>query len=259
MRTEGIPQPVCGFPPMRCRAALLKLEAMSLTHDPTRVHAGGPRPTVRQLTRELRDVAVAVPLAVSAPFVRRWHTRWGATDEEVAAEMPGDHLIPGCPVSWTRAITIDAPPAAVWPWLVQAGFGKAGFYSNDLLDNAGHPSAVEILPEHQRLRLGDWVPMFSRVDDVTAFKVIELEPDHHLLWGKPDSTWAWTLTPLPGGGTRLVTRLRCRYDWSAPAGVALSAVLLEFGDFPMMRRMLKGIKERAEGAAPRRRARRETG
>jgi hypothetical protein len=119
-------------------------------------------------------------------------------------------------------------------------------YSNDLLDNAGHPSAVEILPEYQRLRLGDWVPMFSRIDDATAFKVIELEPAEHLLWGKPDSTWAWTLRPLPGARTRLVTRLRCRYDWSAPASAALSAALLEFGDFPMMRRMLKGIKQRAE-------------
>jgi hypothetical protein len=226
---------------------------MSVTQKPARVHAGGPRPTVRQFTRELRDVAVAVPLAVSAPLVRHWHTRWGATDDEVAAQMPGDSLIPGCQVCWTRAVSIDAPPDAVWPWLVQVGFGKAGFYSNDLLDNAGHPSAVEILPAYQRLRIGDWVPMFTKVDEVTAFQVMEIEPERHLLWAKPDSTWAWTLAPLADGRTRLVTRLRCRYDWQAPAGAVLSAVLLEFADFPMMRRMLIGIKERAEthaGARP---------
>jgi hypothetical protein len=214
------------------------------------VHVSGARPTPRQLAKQLGDLVVAIPLAAGAPLLRSWHSRWGATDTEVAAPMPGDDLVPGCQVHWTRAITIDAPPEAVWPWLAQVGFGKAGFYSNDLVDNVGHPSADDILPEYQRLRVGDWVPMFSKVDEVTAFKVKEFERGRYLLWSKPDSTWAWTLTPLPGGRSRLVTRLRGRYEWSEPAGALLSAVLLEFGDFPMMRRMLKGIKQRAE-ARPR--------
>jgi hypothetical protein len=210
------------------------------------VHVSGSRPSARQFVRQLGDVAVAIPLGALAPLLRPWHSRWGATDSEVAAPMPGDDLIPGCQVHWTRAITINAPPEAVWPWLAQAGFGKAGFYSNDLLDNVGHPSAEEILPQYQRLHVGDWVPMFSKVDEVTAFKVKEFEPGRYLLWAKPVSTWAWTLTPLPHARTRLATRLRDRYDWTAPASAALSVVLLEFGDFPMMRRMLKGIKQRAE-------------
>jgi hypothetical protein len=212
------------------------------------VHAGGRRPTPSQLVRELRDVAVAVPLAVTAPLLRRRHRRWGATAEEVSMPMPGDDLVPGCQVAWTRAITIDAPPDSVWPWLVQVGFGKAGFYSNDLLDNLGHPSADHIDSQLQRMHVGDWVPMFSRVDEATAFRMHSFEAPRQLLWSKPDSTWAWRLTPVAPSRTRLVTRIRQRYDWHSPGSAALTAVLMEFADFPMMRRMLKGIKARAEAA-----------
>jgi hypothetical protein len=212
------------------------------------VHVSGRRPSPSELARELRDVAVAVPLAVAAPLLRRWHSRWGATAEEVSMQMPGDDLIPGCQVSWTRAITIDAPPESVWPWLVQVGFGKAGFYSNDLLDNVGHPSAERIDPQLQRLHIGDWVPMFSKVDETTAFRVHSFETPQELVWSKPDSTWAWQLMPIPRSRTRLVTRIRQLYDWRSPANALLTAVLMEFADFPMMRRMLKGIKERAESA-----------
>jgi hypothetical protein len=211
------------------------------------VHVAGPGPTPRQLAGEVADVLAAVPLFACAPLLRRWHRRWGATDAEVAAAMPGDELVPGCQYTATRAVAIDAPPAAVWPWLIQVGFGKAGFYSNDLLDNVGHPSASRVVDELQGARIGDWVPMFSRVNDVTAFRIAALEPPRELLWVKPDSTWAWRLQPA-GTGTRLVTRLRILYRWDQPAGALLSVLLNEFGDFPMMRKMLRGIRERAERA-----------
>jgi hypothetical protein len=214
---------------------------------PQVVHVAGPGPTARQLAGEVADVLAAVPLFAAAPLLRRWHRRWGATEAEIAAAMPGDELVPGCQYSATRAIAIDAPPAAVWPWLIQVGFGKAGFYSNDLLDNVGHPSASRVLDDLQNPRIGDWVPMFSRVNDVTAFRVAALEPPHELLWVKPDSTWAWRLGPA-GSGTRLVTRLRILYRRDQPAGALLSLALNEFGDFPMMRKMLRGIRERAEHA-----------
>ena len=210
------------------------------------VHVGGPRPTPQQLIREIGDVAAAVPLLATAPLLRRWHRRWGATDAELAAVLPGDELVPGCQYTATRAITIAAPPEAVWPWLAQVGFGKAGFYSNDLLDNVGHPSAERILDEFQDSQIGDWVPMFSRVNDATAFRVAALEAPHHLVWAKPDSTWAWHLRPV-AGGTRLVTRLRILYRWQQqPAGALLSLLLNEFGDFPMMRKMLRTLRGRAE-------------
>ena len=150
------------------------------------VHVSGPRPGANQLAREILDVAAAVPLFATAPLVRHWHRRWGATDPEVAAVMPGDALVPGCQYQCTRAITIDAPPAAVWPWLVQVGFGKAGFYSNDLLDNVAHPSADRILDELQDPKVGDWVPMFSKVNGTTAFKIAAIKPAEELVWVKPD-------------------------------------------------------------------------
>jgi hypothetical protein len=212
------------------------------------VHVNGPRPTPGELAREIHDVAVALPLFATAPLLRHWHRRWGATDAEVAAAMPGDELVPGCQYRCTRAITIDAPAQAVWPWLVQVGFGKAGFYSDDLLDNVAHPSSDRILHEFQTPMVGDWVPMFSKVNDTTAFRIAEINPPGELVWAKPDSTWVWALRDI-GGRTRLVTRLRILYRWHRPAGALMSLVLNEFGDFPMMRKMLRTLKQRAEAGS----------
>jgi hypothetical protein len=191
-------------------------------------------------------VLADLPRFATAPLCRRWHRRWGATDDEVAAPMPGDDVIERPAYGATRAITIDATPAAVWPWLVQVGCLRAGFYADDLLDNLGHPSARTILPEFQDIHVGQWVPMSPTPTDTTAFKVAGFEPDRWLLWHQPLSTWSWRLTGLPGGRTRLVTRLRSTLDWRNPAISLFSVVLNEVGDFPMMRRMLLGIRERAE-------------
>jgi hypothetical protein len=208
---------------------------------------GGSTTRAAGRLRGLADVAAASPLFLTAPFYRRRHLRWGATDDEVAGEMPGDELVPETSFNATRAITIDAPPEDVWPWIVQIGFGRAGFYSYDLLDNAGRPSADRILAEFQQPKVGDWVPMASTVNETTAFKVKAFETNRWMLWDKPRSTWAWTLTPLQGGRTRLVVRIKDRYDWRhSPGNALLSLVLFELGDFPMMRRLLQGVKARAE-------------
>jgi len=205
-------------------------------------------PLHHRWAREVRDVVAAVPLFVSAPLLRPWHTRWGATDAEVATAMPGDDLVPGCQYRTTRAITIAAAAEAVWPWLVQVGFNRAGFYSLDLLDNLGRPSAEELLPQFQNLQVGQWVPMSPTPSGRTAFRVHSYEEPRYLLWAKADSTWCWTLTDLSGGRTRLVTRIRTRYDWRHPVDAALGVLLMEVGDFPMLRRMLHGIRDRAEPA-----------
>ena len=204
----------------------------------------------RHLFRSLADVLLASPLFLSAPLYRRRHLRWGATDAEVAAPMPGDALLPDPSFKATRAITIDAPPPAVWRWLVQIGRGRAGWYSYDFFDNASHPSATQLLPEFQHPQVGDWVPMAARVNEATAFKIRELKAPEWLVWEKPDSTWSWKLIPLTGGGTRLVSRLKARYAWRESIGSALlSLVLLELADFPMMRRLLLNLRCRAEAGA----------
>lgn len=201
----------------------------------------------RRLARSLVDVVVASPLFLFAPVCRRWHLRWGATDAEVAAPMPGDEMVLDTSFNATRAITIHAPPEAVWPWLVQIGHGRAGWYSYDLFDNGARPSADRILPEYQQLKVGDCVPMSGTVNETTAFRIKAFEDNRWILWEKPHSTWAWTLAPLYGGRTRLITRVKDRFAWRAsPGNALLSMILMEFGDFAMMRKLLLNLKRRAE-------------
>lgn len=202
----------------------------------------------RGLLGQIGSVVADVPLFVTAPLYRRWHLRWGSTSDEIASAMPGDAMFPDAQFVSTRSITINAEPIAVWPWLVQVGCGRAGFYSNDLLDNLGRPSATTIVAELQDLEIGQWVPMSpsSTPTEKTAFRVDSFEEASWMLWAKPDSTWSWRLTPTKSGGTRLVTRIHAVYDWSHPLTAILGATLMEFGDFAMMRRMLRGIKARSE-------------
>jgi hypothetical protein len=200
----------------------------------------------RHILRGLGEVLAASPLFVFAPLFRRRHLRWGASDAEVAGTMPGDELVPDPSFNATRAITIEAPAEEVWPWIVQIGYGRAGWYSYDLFDNAGRPSAEFILPELQHPKVGDWVPMFAKVNKATAFKIKAFEPNAWMLWEKPLSSWAWKLTPLDDGRTRLVARLKAVYDWHKPGSALLTLMLLELSDFAMMRKQFKGVKRRAE-------------
>lgn len=203
----------------------------------------------RELLRQIGSVAADLPRFATAPLYRSWHLRWGATDAEVAAAMPGDDLVAHAQFRPTRAVTIGAPRAAVWPWLVQVGVGRAGFYSNDLLDNLARPSLRQIDPGLQNLEIGQWVSMSPTPSQSTAWKVDSFVKNEWLLWSKPDSTWSWVLRDLRDGTTRLITRVHVHYDWSRPAYSAFGVALMEFGDFAMMRRMLLGIKERAESTS----------
>jgi hypothetical protein len=185
-------------------------------------------------------------LVVGALHFRAWHLGWGATELERSVPLPGDGLVPHPHFSATRAVTIDAPPQEVWPWIAQLGVGRAGWYSYDQLDNLGWSSARTIEPYWQSPVPGDAVSLSGSDNPRAVFRVREVRPAGLLLLEKPDSTWVWLLRPDAAGRTRLVTRLRARHR--GPAAL-LTAALLELADFPMMRRCLLGIRTRAEQAA----------
>ncbi len=179
-------------------------------------------------------------------FVRPWQLTWGATPAEVVRPLPSDALVTDPTFDATRAITLEAPPEQVWPWLVQMGLTRAGWYSYDLLDNLGRPSARRIIPELQHLQPGDIIPMSPNGQQ--GMKVLSVEPPASMVWGESEgTTWAWQLDETGTGGTRLVTRVRSRYQWFSPS-IAFS-LLVEFGDIWMMRKMLLNLRERTATSA----------
>jgi hypothetical protein len=187
-------------------------------------------------------------------MVRPRMARWGATEDEVTAAMPGDDEVTAPQLAVTRAVTIAAPPESVWPWLVQIGYHRAGWYAYDLFDNDDIPSAESILPEFQYLEVG-------QVLGEEGFAVREIEPNQHLLlafhhpktqWVVKQGVWplfghaslCFQLQPrLDGERTRLAYRVR----FAAPGLARVFMTFFEPADFLSSRRMLIGIKRRAEG------------
>ncbi|HET7518524.1 MAG TPA: hypothetical protein VFN05_12660 [Actinomycetes bacterium] len=204
-------------------------------------------PSVRQIAL-VGAVGGAGLLAVYLRLVRPWTMRWGATDEEVARPLSGDRLMTRPGFKATRAITIGAHPEHIWPWLVQLGSGRAGWYAIDRIDNAGIPSAQTVRPELQNLQVGDRIPMIAGEEVGPVVK--ELEPNRRMLWwdGKGEFTWEWLLEPVDDQTTRLLTRVQETYPplWSRRM---LYAIVASSGDIVMVRRQLRGIKARAERLA----------
>ena len=204
-------------------------------------------------------VAAGVAVATYALVARPWYLRWGATDEEVLRHLPGDDLAKDSIVGSTRAVTIGAPAEDVWPWLVQVGYARGGFYSYDWLENLfvwslggtpGYRSAETILPKHQQLGAGDSIPaappdvLGGRLAQKTSWKVLAIEPHRVLVlegWG------AFVLEPLGDRATRLIVRSRGPGVW----GRLAHYLFWEPAHFVMERRMLLGIKARAERLAQR--------
>jgi hypothetical protein len=220
-------------------------------------------------------VGAAISAAAAAAFVaarRQWRT-WGIDPQEAIRELPGDDLVDRPDATETRGIDIDAPPEAVWPWLIQMGYGRGGWYSYDAI-GMDRGSTRVVLPDLQSLAVDDVVP--THPGGGLVVKVVE--PERHLVLyldseiarrqsaehpldeatpnvqatdrfmdfasGEFAASWAFVLEPTTAGGTRLIERVRARME--APAGATvLARRLFGFGVFVMLRRQLLGIRERA--------------
>lgn len=194
-------------------------------------------------------IAGAGAVAAYVWAVRPWHLRWGATDEEVGKRLAGDELVPVAKLKATHAITINAAAADVWPWLVQMGQNRGGFYSYTWLENlAGcHMRNVsEIIPQWQELKVGDSVWLHPKAPPL---EVAAIEPGRAIVlkgWG------AFILEPIDEKTTRLIIRSQGNYDpdlKNAVLNFLLWRVAFEPAHFIMERKMLLGIKERAEKLA----------
>jgi hypothetical protein len=225
--------------------AALGIWALAGTWSGLRAIRRRRRPTIRA------GLGPAIVLAYLA--VRPWTRRWHATPPEIAATLPGDEFVPDAGLTMTRAVTIDAPPDAVWPWIVQIGQDRAGFYSYTPVENlagCAMRNADRVHDEWQDRAVGDAVPLHP----LNALPVTRLDPGRTYALGG----WYFNLVPLDDGQTRLIARTR------VPRGVAslAYAVFVEAPHFLMERRMLLNLEalvehdqtrsERRAAAGPRR-------
>jgi hypothetical protein len=182
-------------------------------------------------------------LAALYPLMRRPILTWGATTEEARSRLPGDDLLEEADGVSTRAITINAPVAAVWPWVAQMGPSpRGGAYTYDWIENLlgiDMHSVDRLLPEFQHPEVGDTIALGPN-----RMRIERVEPERVLAWRSEDRNWVWTFVLAESGGTtRLISRNRFRLPTLA---ARLGMLPMEPGSLIMERRMLRGIKERAE-------------
>ena len=181
--------------------------------------------------------------------LRRWMSRWGATPSDLARVMAGDGLLVDPTFSYTMAVVVNAPPEDIWPWLLQMGYQRGGLYSYDWLDRLfgflDRPSATRILPEFQHLAAGDKIPLGQGPN----WPVAVIEPCRALVLDMRnmagfDWVWQFGLYTVDDERTELVSRSQVRphtvWTW------LFSVLAIEPAGFVMTRRMLLGLKQRAE-------------
>lgn len=228
----------------------------------------------KQWSKTIFGIAGAVAGAVAAYvlWIRPRILKWGASDEEASRPLPGDALLPQARMEETHAITIHAPASRVWPWLVQIGHQRAGWYSYDAIHRMmGIAGSVDyedrstdrIVPELQDLSVGDAV----EIAPDAGLEVALLEPERALVLyagldmhagqpieitsERPESflltSWAWVLDPVDDQTTRLIVRIRQDYNPSLPNELMIRGII-EPGSFIMERRTMLNIKKLAEQA-----------
>jgi hypothetical protein len=186
---------------------------------------------------------IGLAVVIYMLIIRPWQLRWGATDEEFSRSMPGDELVLDPTFNATRAVTIRANPDEIWPWLVQMGYGRAGFYGYDLIENLGSNrglhSAESIIPDLQQLAVGDTLP----ISIIATYVIHSIEPNRFLVWADANEgggVFTWGLYPIDESHTRLILRFRFRHSW-------IDWLLTDWADHIAVRKMLLGIKDRVEG------------
>ena len=228
-----------------------------------------------RLPKKIRDIGDGIAgafhiAAAFLPFVRSWYRRWGATQAEIRRALPGDELVLHPKGEYTHAITIRASAAEVWPWLVQLGQSRGGYYSYELLENlvgCGIRNADQIIPEFQNLEVGDRISMHPkagypyvvaaiepgralvlqiRVDTQTkkAFDLSDTMPDEYL-----NQSWTFFLEEPDQGKTRLISR--SRNYWNQSLANTLVFGILGPISLVMDRKMLLGVKQRVESTTGR--------
>jgi hypothetical protein len=211
-----------------------------------------------------RTLGVAGLVGATAAYAElQWLGRtYGATRDERHRRLPGDHLCVNPQAVTTHAITIDAPPERVWPWLVQMGWGRGQWYTarwvDQLLFPDNGPSADRLVPEWQDLKVGDRV-LDGPPDKHCAFVVADLQPNQHLVlhsrehlppqWEQRygaaiDWSWQFVLNEPPADRTRFIFRSRLRLEPRWVEAFYLASIIP--ADFVMSRQMLHGVKRRAE-------------
>ena len=203
-------------------------------------------------TAPLAVVAALIAPAAYLLLGRNWCLTWGATEDEVRRTLPGDDLLPSPDIASTRATSIDAPPDAIWPWLVQMGPGRGGLYTYDWIENLfglNMHSANVILPQFQNLRVGDVQQLGSKGP---RLKVEILDVERAMVVRSEDGNWVWAFVLFPEGkSTRLVSRNRIATPAASPFEWAFNTLIMEPGSLVMERKMLLGIRSRAESLAHR--------
>ena len=225
---------------------------------------GGPRAVIENV-----GGAFLIVFALLTPFLRSWRTTWGATSTEVSRSLPGDDLVPHPKWQWTHAVTIRAPAAAIWPWMAQMGQGRGGFYSYELLENmvgCRIHNADRVIPELANLQVGDEILLHPKTP---GLPVAIVDPGRALVlhagaWSPTEApsesaaetpasystvSWMWFLEPIDETSTRLISRYRTDYGPGLANRLGYGTVITQPVGFAMSRKMLLGIKQRAEAVA----------
>ncbi|HEY5109183.1 MAG TPA: hypothetical protein VII96_06185 [Acidimicrobiales bacterium] len=198
-------------------------------------------------------VAAGGAAVATYPKWRPWCVNWGATDDEAQRELPGDGLVGDPDLVTTRAIAIAAPPDAVWPWLAQMGPGRGGVYTYDWIENLlglGVHSVDDVVPEYQHLAVGDAQYLG---DSGPVLRAAVVDPGEAMVLRSDDGHWSWAFVLVAtGAGTRLISRNRIVLPQDTAWTRWFYTYAMEPGSLVMERKMLLGIKERAERLAGRR-------